>query len=203
MNEVVLSFEKEATQEWDFTISVKKTKVLVARYGEHLESTMQLDIRNEVVENVDEFVYLGSLLTEDGTSSKDINRRVNNGYFKFSELRKSVWNQPCISLKTKVKIYKAVVLSAVLYGAETWTCRKEDYNKLNVFNTKLLRTLLGRKRDEISNKDLYKLTGTCPLEMVVRRNRLRWAGHVRRMNNDRLSKKILFGKVVGGKQEKW
>ena len=52
--------------------------------------------------------------------------------------------------------------------------------------------------DEISNKDLYKLTGTCPLEMMVRKNRLRWAGHVRRMSDDRLPKKILFGKVVGG-----
>ena len=73
-----------------------------------------------------------------------------------------------------------------------------DYRKLNVFNTNLLRTLLDRKGDEIINKDLYKITCTSPLEMMVRKHRLRWAGHVRRMNDDRLPKKMLFGNVVGG-----
>ena len=50
-----------------------------------------------------------------------------------------------------------------------------------MFHTKKLRALLAKKRDEISNKNLFKLTGTCELEMYIRKARLRWAGHVCRM----------------------
>ena len=55
-------------------------------------------------------------------------------------------------------------MSTVLYGAESWTCRKEDYAELNVFHTKRLRAIVG-----VSNKELLKLTGMCYLEMYVKK----------------------------------
>ncbi len=114
-------------------------------------------------------------------------------------MKKSIWNQSTISLKTKVQIYRATVLSTVLYGAESWT--DKEYSRLNAFNTKLLRILTRKQRDEISIYDrLYKLTGMEPLEDTIRKYRLRWTGHVRRMDDTRLPKKILFGTVTGGKK---
>ncbi len=115
-------------------------------------------------------------------------------------MKKSIWNQSAISLKTKVKVYRATVLSTVLYGAESWTCTDKEYSGLNAFNTKLLRVLTRKQRDEISNDRLYKQTGMEPLEDTIRKNRLRWAGHVRRMDDTQLPKKILFGTVTGGKK---
>ena len=105
-----------------------------------------------------------------------------------------------MNIKTKVQIYKATVLSVVLYGAESWTCSDKDYARLNVFNTKRLRSIVGMSRLEISNERLYKMTGMCPLENMVRKYRLRWLGHVRRMDDSRIPKRVLFGEVVGGKQ---
>ena len=115
-------------------------------------------------------------------------------------MKKSIWNQSAISLKTKVQIYRATVLSTVLYGAESWTCTDKENSRLNEFNTKLLRVLTRKQRDEISNDRLYKLTKMEPLEDTIRKYRLRWAGHVRRMDDTRLPKKILFGNVAGGKK---
>ena len=107
-----------------------------------------------------------------------------------------MWNQPHISVITKVMIYRAVVISTVLYGSECWTCTKNEYEKLNIFNTKRLRIILGMRRDEISNKELYKATGMPKLADLVRKNRLRWAGHVRRIEDDkRWPKRILFGEL--------
>ena len=166
LNEVILSFER-ATQAWGLTISVKKTKILIANSdGESVSEP--LVIRGEQLERVKEFVYLGSTLTEKGGSVTEIERRINLGYYKFNDLKKSIWNQSAISLKTKVQIYRATVLSTVLYGAESWTCTDKEYSRLNAFNTKLLRVLTRKQRDEISNDRLYKLTKMEPLEDTIR-----------------------------------
>jgi hypothetical protein len=196
LNEVILSF-KRATQAWGMTISVKKTKILIANSdGESVSEP--LVIRGEQLERVRKFVHLGSTLTEKGGSVTEIERRINLGYYKFNDLKKSIWNQSAISLKIKVQIYRATVLSTVLYGAESWT--DKEYSRLNAYNTKLLRVLTRKKRNEISNDRLYKLTGMEPLKDTIRKYRLRWAGHVRRMDETRLPKKILFGAVAGGKK---
>src|SRR5579871_1309678 len=97
-----------------------------------------------------DFVYLGSSLNEDSACGKEVDRRIALGTWKFSELRKSVWNQSCIGLETKMKLYQSLVLPVVLYGSESWTCTDREYAKLNAFHNKNQRSMLGRKRDEIS-----------------------------------------------------
>ena len=64
--------------------------------------------------------------------------------------------------------------------------------------THRLSTLAGKKRDEIRNADLLKLARMWPLENYVRYYRLRWAGHVRRMDDSRLPKRVLFGELARG-----
>ena len=99
-----------------------------------------------------------------------------------------------------MQIYRAVVMSVVLYGSESWTCSDRDYANLNTFHNRNLRTLLGRKRREIKNEELHQLTGSCQMEAYVRKYRLRWAGHVRRMGSNRIPKKVLFGELAEGKR---
>ena len=193
---LVMERLEKVTRKYGLNISVKKTKTLSTR-GESNDSQVEVVLGGEKVESVDEFVYLGSVISSSGTSEKDINRRINLGQYKFNELSKAVWSRREISLKTKVQIYRAVVMSTVLYGAEAWTCTDKDYAKLNVFHTKRLRAIIGKSRDEISNEKLFKLTKLCPFEMYVRKARLRWAGHVSRMDDSRLPKKVLFGDIVG------
>jgi hypothetical protein len=200
LRRVVLIFER-ITQECGLTISVSKTKQLITlvdpkKPKERLPD-VDLTIRGEKVERVKDFVYLGSVISEAGGSMKDMNRRISQAAYRFSKLE-SVWKQSAISLKTKTHIYRATVMATLLYGAESWTCTENDYAKVNTFHTKKLRRLAGKKRDEISNKELFKLTGMKPLESYIRYHRLRWAGHVRRMADDRLPKKVLFGQVTGG-----
>ena len=77
----------------------------------------------------------------------------------------------------------------------------KEYARLNAVNNKMLRYLVGRARDEISNEELHKITGTDPIYMIVRRYRLRWAGNVRRMPDYHIPKKVMFGNLVGGKKQ--
>ena len=182
-------------------INVAKTKQLITltnrKDPKDRLNNEHLSIRGEAVERVKDFVYLGSVVAETGSSLRDINRRISTAAYKFNQLEK-LWRQSGISLKTKVQICRTTVLATLLYGAESWTCTQNEYARLNVFNTKRLRTLAGKKRDEIRNADLLKLTRMRPLENYVRYYRLRWAGHVRRMDDSRLPKMALFGKLAGG-----
>jgi len=96
-----------------------------------------------------------------------------------------VWKQSGISLKTKAFLYRTTMMTTRLYGAESWTCTQNEYARLNAFHTKRLRILAGKKRDEIRNVDLLKRAEMQPLENYVRYYRLRWAGHVSRMDDGR------------------
>ena len=154
------------------------------------------------MERVNEFVYLGSLIKDNASIEKEIERRLQLGQYRFNELKKPIFDQKDISTQTKANIYKAIVLPTILYGAETWTCTDKEYARINAVNNKMLRYLVGMARDEISNDQLYKITGTDPIDMIMRRYRLRWAGHVRRMPDCRVPKKVMFGNLVGGKRQR-
>ena len=56
-----------------------------------------------------------------------------------------------ISLKAKALVYRTTVMATLLYGAVSWTSTQDEYARLNAFHTKRLRTLAGKKRDEIRN----------------------------------------------------
>ena len=201
LEEAVMRLE-QATQDAGLTISVKKTKYLITKGDGNEKPDIDLRIRGDNVERVSELIYLGSSVNVDSACNREVDRRLALGAWRFSELRKPIWNQDCISLRTKMQIYRSMVLSVVLYGAESWTCTDQDYAKLNTFHNKNLRSLLGMKKRDIGNEELYRLTGSCPLEAYVRKHRLRWAGHVRRMNADRIPKRILFGELADGKRGK-
>ena len=201
MREAAMRLEQE-TQEVGLMINVKKTKYLITKVEGRIEADINIEMRGDRLEKVSEFTYLGSSINEDSSCEKEIDKRIALGTWKFSELRKPLWNQSCISLRTKMQIYQSLVLSVVLYGSESWTCSDKDYAKLNTFHNRNLRSLLGKKRDEIRLKKLYEITGSCPMENYVSKYRMRWAGHVRRMDADRIPKKVLFGELAEGNQGK-
>jgi len=81
------------------------------------------------VENVTEFVYLGSLLTSDGDCSKEIKRRIARATGVMAEFRR-IWNSKHISIQTKLSIIRTCVMSVVLYACKTWTLRKNIQDEM-------------------------------------------------------------------------
>ena len=69
------------------------------------------------MERVKEFIYLGSVVSETGSSIHDINRRISNAAYKFNKVEK-LWKQSGISLKTKALVYRTPVMATLLYGTE-------------------------------------------------------------------------------------
>ncbi len=100
-----------------------------------------MEIRGRSIENVTEFVYLGSLLTWDNDCNKEIKRRIARASGVMVGF-KTIWNSKHISTKTKISIIRTCVMSVLLYACETWTLRKKDKGLLLAFEMKCYRRIL-------------------------------------------------------------
>jgi len=54
-----------------------------------------------------------------------------------------------LSKNVKIKIYRTIILSVVLYGCETWSLTKREESRLRAFENRVLRRIFGSKRDEV------------------------------------------------------
>ena len=95
------------------------------------------------------------------------------------------------------------ILPVVLYGCETWSLTLREGSRLRVFENRILRRIFGPKRDEngegrrLHNEELHSLYRSPNIVRVIKSRRLRWAGHVSRMEESRSAFKILTGKPTG------
>ena len=86
-------------------------------------------------------------------------------------------------------------MSVLLYSGETWVV-KQLISPLTVFQMNCLRCICGVSlHDHVPNVDILNECSTLSVESQLQGKRLRWLGHVFRMPNDRLPKKLLFGRV--------
>ena len=114
----------------------------------------------------------------------------------FGRLRGSIWDRS--RLDTKLKVYRSVVLPTLIYACETWTVYQRHAKRLNHFHTSCLRKLLKIKwQDQIPDTEVLKRAGMQSVHTLLKLAQLRWTGHVTRMSNERLPKKILYGEQVG------
>ena len=81
------------------------------------------------LEKVKQFCYLGSLVTEDSRSCREVRRRIALG--KEALNKKKDLMQKSLSLHLRKRLVKVFVWSVVLYGSETWTLQKEDIRRLD------------------------------------------------------------------------
>ena len=186
-----------ACKDFALTISVKKTVVLQQGTAEPID--ILLDGSRLV--QVDTFTYLGSTVSSSLSLEQELNGRIGKASTTFGRLCKRGWNNRKLTLKTKVSIYRACVLSTLLYGSETWTTYSAHERKLESFHLRCLRRILGiRWQDKITNVEVLRRAGISTLTALLQQRRLRWLGHVRRMSDTRLPKAIMYGEVADAKR---
>ena len=103
----------------------------------------KITINNYELEVVEQFIYLGSILTSKFSLEIELDRRIGMAASAFTRLGTRVWRNPRLSIKTKVTVYNACVVSTLLYGSECWTTYAAQEHRLNVFHMRSLRKLLG------------------------------------------------------------
>ena len=92
-------------------------------------------------ETVSDFIFLGSKITADGVCSHEIKRRLLFGRKVMTNLD-SILKSRDITFSTKVCLVKAKVFPVVMYGCESWTVKKSERRKIDVFELWCWRRLL-------------------------------------------------------------
>lgn len=82
------------------------------------------------MENMDHFTYLGSLLSSKAVIDDEMQHRLSCASGAFSRLRKRVFENRDLWTRTKILVYKAVVLLTLLYGSEAWTTYSRNLRAL-------------------------------------------------------------------------
>ena len=138
-------------------------------------------------------------LAEDSDSGRmdtDVERRISQASKAFGALRKAVFLDKNLTLTTKRKVFKACVLSVLLYGSECWTPLRKHIKKLNLFHRGCIKSISNRQQweERITSAEVRRKSGEeeTVAEMVMRRG-LEWLGHVARMPDHKIPKSVLFG----------
>ena len=93
-------------------------------------------------------------MTPEGGGMGDMKNRLSKARNTFIRLKK-IWNSSNIMKKTKLQLYKTLVLPVLLYGSETWKMNKGDNKMIDVFQHKCLRKIMRIKwEDRVRNEDV-------------------------------------------------
>ena len=145
------------------------------------------------------FTYLGSIISSDCSVDTEIINRIGKASASFGQLRKKVYLNRDLSIKTKMSVYNAIVLAILLYGCETWALYSRQMRRLEKFHMSCLRQMLRvRWQDRLTNNEVLSRCGSVSLETVIASRTLRWAGHLSRMDDKRLPKMVFYGERTDG-----
>ena len=110
----------EAAQLFGLEVSLKKMEVLHQPAPREEYHPPHITICETELKAVHQFTYLGCTITSDAKIDREIDNRLAKAYSAFGRLYKRVWNNSHLKKGTKVGVYRAVVISTLLYGSESW-----------------------------------------------------------------------------------
>lgn len=106
------------------------------------EDTAHKNIGQHTFGSVNEFVYLGSLITNNNNITAEIVKRILSANKCYFGLLKYFCSK-ILSRNIKILLYKTLLRPILIYGSETWVLSKKDENRLLVFERKILRRIFG------------------------------------------------------------
>jgi hypothetical protein len=154
---------------------------------------------NKEFEGVTEFKYSGNIIENKNRDDRCIKERIqagNKAYYANLQMLK----RKRISRRSKLQIYKTLVRPIVTYGAETWTLTLTEENALRRFERKVLRKIYGPVMDKGGwrirySSELCRFMGGEDIVRFIKAQRIEWVGHVERMDEMAMPKRVLKGKL--------
>lgn len=196
LQNLIDALDKES-QEHGLNINVKKTKVMVIT-KEQQSPKIEMKINNHIIEQVDQFDYLGSLITFEGRCGDEIRRRIILSKNAYNKIKNLVTNSK-ISIELRKRFIKCYVWSVLLYGCETWTMGKEEEQRIQAMEMWLYRRMLKVPWTERKTNEEVLAMANANREILthIRERQLRFLGHV--LRRDGIEKLVVEGKLEGRK----
>jgi hypothetical protein len=101
------------------------------------------------LENVAQFRYLGTTVTNKNLIQEEVKRRLNSGNACCLSVQ-NLLSSGLLTKNIKMRIYKTIVLPVALYRCETWSLTLREEQRLRMFENRVLRRILGPKGVEVA-----------------------------------------------------
>jgi hypothetical protein len=191
-------------------LSIKKTKIMVVERisGVQRERSVPIiELRNEKLEVVDSFTYLGSRETNAGDISEEVRIRKQRMISAFDVWAPRILMNLNISERLRLVFFTMIVIPNGMYGCSSWNLSGQNIKDLDKVQFQLLKRLLGLKgKRKISYENvLWRCTRAgckiVPMECKLLKLQLRYLGHIQRMGDNRLQKVVVHGGIISGKRK--
>ena len=205
---------EEVFKRFRLAMNVGKTKTMIYNYQGPVEDypASIATVREEKVENVKKFKYLGSQIhyKQATTGEAEITSRIDMAESKFYEHGKKFMNYR-IKLSVRISILNSIVRSRLTYGCQTWILTTAQKDRLNAAYTSMIRKMVRggykRKKDEwgykLTNQNLLDIGKTEAISTFIERQKKQYLAHLIRLPNTSVIKRILFNSdttTVPGRQ---
>ena len=189
-----------AAREMGLSINENKTKYMITT-RKNRPTRQNKTFGDFNIENVTDFTYLGASLSNTNDEGREIQTRImaaNRTYFSLTPI---LTNRKVHRL-SKIRLYKTTIRPVLSFGCETWTLTKKLEETIDIFERKILRRIYGPTQDANGwriryNHELYSLYDDIRASDYIKYLKLQWAGHVNRMNDERIPKKTFVGRASG------
>ena len=184
---------KEESEKVGLKLNIQKTKIM---------AYSPITSWQIVGETVADFIFWGSKITADGDCSHEIKIYLLLGRKVMTNLD-SILKSRDITLSTVVCLVKAVVFPVVMYGCESWTINKGEYQRIDAFELwcwrRLLRVPWAARR---SNQSILKeISPEYSLEGLMLKLKLQYFGHLMH-RADSFEKTLMLGKIEGRRRSR-
>ena len=159
-----------------------------------VSNALRIEAAEQRHKQTTEFVYLGGAISESADLDIDIERRIGVAWASVRKYSSQLYDRRNARLLLKIRLFKAEVMEAMLYGCATWTMRSQDFSSLRTAHDKLLLRIIGfRRKDHTGYKPLsYREV----LERTGSERQLGFALALVRQGDSRLSKRVMFGQLA-------
>lgn len=195
--EMMLQQLADVSDKAGLSMNLNKTKIMT-----NSSQTDKIKVNNEQIEYVQEYVYLGQLISTEGCMEKEIERRVTNTWKRYWSLSEVMKNKD-MPMKEKRKVYNMCILPCLLYGCQTWALTEHLANKIKVCQNSIERSTIGVKRKDreklinIKSKTKFKNAYT-----TYKQLKWRWTGHMMREKQEKWTKLITEWYPLDGKRHR-
>ena len=191
---ILLKKIEQASREKGLLLNTKKTKIMVM--DDQRNNTDGFELDGQQLEEVDDFVYLGSIINKENDVMQEVKRRL---CIARSTVQKMdiVWKSRAVKKDLKLRILRSSAFAVASYGSESWSFSKKIEKKINAFEMWCYRRLLRVSwRDHRTNEwVLEQLSTDMTLLSQMKKRKLAFFGHVSRHAG--LEQCIMQGKMEG------
>jgi hypothetical protein len=178
-----------------YGMRINKNKTKVMKIGKGANERVQIKINDQLLEQVHQFNYLGSMLTEDGRSGKEVKKRIAMARDAFNKHQKLLTGKTNQNLKKR--LIKTLVWSVLLYSSETWTLKRDDIKKLESCEMWFWRRMERISwRDHVRNEEVLRRVGeNRNMIVTIWKKKARWIGHT--IRSEGMLRTVMEGRAEG------